>query len=81
MAYVLFLCLDVNECNAANGGCEHDCTNTFGSLECSCRTGYLLDGNGLNCTGKLFAKLLKYQNHEFVFVKTNCVPVISETVL
>ena len=28
------------------------CTNTIGSFYCSCGTGYLLDGNGLNCTGE-----------------------------
>ena len=28
------------------------CTNTIGSFNCSCGIGYLLDGNGLNCTGE-----------------------------
>ena len=58
VAFHLFYLLDINECNTANGGCEHNCMNTFGSFECSCRTGYLLSGNGLNCTGKQVATLL-----------------------
>ena len=44
---------DVNECNTTNGGCEQICTNTVGSFACNCSIGYLLDGNGFNCTGKL----------------------------
>ena len=44
--------LDINECDTANGGCEHNCTNTVGSFICSCYTGYQLDGNELNCNGE-----------------------------
>ena len=44
--------IDINECDTANGGCEHSCTNTIGSFTCSCDTGYQLDGNGLNCSGE-----------------------------
>ena len=39
--------IDINECNSANGGCEHICTNTIGSFICSCDTSYQLDGNGM----------------------------------
>ena len=42
---------DINECDTINGGCEQICTNAIGSFACSCGTGYLLDGNGFNCTG------------------------------
>jgi len=45
-------CRDISECDTRNGGCEQMCTNTIGSFNCSCGTGYLLDGNGLNCTGE-----------------------------
>jgi len=30
------VCADVNECAAVNQ-CEHDCVNTNGSYECTCR--------------------------------------------
>ena len=51
----MFCCsIDINECNTGNGGCEHNCTNTIGSFTCSCDTGYQLDENGLNCSGKNF---------------------------
>ena len=33
------------------------CTNTIGSFYCNCSAGYLLDGNGLNCSGKQFSAL------------------------
>ena len=42
---------DIAECDEDDGGCEQICTNTEGSYECSCRNGYVLDGNGLNCSG------------------------------
>ena len=44
--------LDVDECSTTNGDCEQNCTNAIGSFECSCGIGYLLNGNGFNCTGK-----------------------------
>jgi len=43
---------DIDECATNNGGCEHYCTNTIGSFNCSWGTGYELSGNGLNCTGE-----------------------------
>ena len=42
---------DINECDANNGGCSHNCTNTEGSFECSCRVGYILDNDGKGCSG------------------------------
>ena len=50
---VTLLLPDINECETINGGCEQICTNAIGSFVCSCGTGYLLDGNGFNCTGTL----------------------------
>ena len=57
----LLLSIDVDECNTANGGCEHSCTNTIGSFICSCDTGYQLDENGLNCSGKSLLKPAEFQ--------------------
>ena len=36
------------------------CTNTIGSFYCNCSEGYLLDGNGLNCSGKQFSALHRF---------------------
>lgn len=47
----IFLSADIDECLQNNGGCDHTCTNTFGSFECSCDQGYDLDENGLTCQG------------------------------
>ena len=53
---VLFLFIrpltEINECSTNNGGCDHDCNNTDGSFVCSCDSGYQLDNNSLNCSGK-----------------------------
>ena len=31
---------DINECDHNNGGCEQLCTNTNGSFQCSCYSGF-----------------------------------------
>jgi len=49
---IYFLFEDVDECAINNGGCEQMCNNTIGSFICNCVTGYQLDGNGFNCSGK-----------------------------
>lgn len=50
--YILLLLLDVNECALLNGQCTQTCTNTPGSFLCSCDSGYVLNSDGLTCTGK-----------------------------
>ena len=42
---------DIDECEVANGGCDHSCNNTEGSFSCDCNDGYQLRSNGLNCEG------------------------------
>lgn len=34
------VCLDIDECATARGGCEHICLNSVGSYSCGCRSGY-----------------------------------------
>lgn len=33
-------CIDVNECESNNGGCDQICTNREGGFECTCQPGY-----------------------------------------
>lgn len=44
---------EINECAATSSPCEHTCTNTVGSFQCSCNDGYLLDDDGRSCDGTL----------------------------
>ncbi len=43
------VCLDVDECLAANGGCDHTCQNSAGSFQCFCRRGFRLDDDRQSC--------------------------------
>ena len=43
---------DINECGTDNGGCAQNCTNTDGSYNCSCASGYVLDEDGHACNGE-----------------------------
>ena len=45
--------LDVDECSEDTVGCAQTCTNTDGSFECSCGTGYTLSADNFGCDGKL----------------------------
>ncbi|KAH0623121.1 hypothetical protein JD844_031101 [Phrynosoma platyrhinos] len=38
-----------DECSKDNGGCQHECLNTFGSYECQCRSGFVLHDNKHDC--------------------------------
>ena len=50
---------DIDECATLNGNCSYICTNTNGSYQCSCRSGYKLDIDTISCIGKYrVAKLL-----------------------
>ena len=40
---------DVNECSTGSGGCDHICTNSVGSFQCSCNSGYSLAADGTAC--------------------------------
>nr|XP_017203939.1 tolloid-like protein 2 [Oryctolagus cuniculus] len=40
---------DKDECSKDNGGCQHECVNTFSSYLCRCRNGYRLHDNGHDC--------------------------------
>lgn len=40
---------EVDECERFNHGCAHDCINTLGGYECSCKIGYELHSDKKNC--------------------------------
>lgn len=45
----LFASSDKDECSKENGGCQHECVNTFGSYSCQCRSGFVLHENKHDC--------------------------------
>ena len=52
IATSILVLIDTDECLTDNGGCNQTCTNTLGSFECSCDTGFTLAADNLNCEGK-----------------------------
>ena len=50
--WLIILPTDKNECKLANGGCDHVCTNTDGSYDCSCKSGFQLKSNRRECEGE-----------------------------
>ena len=46
--------VDINECERKEHNCSQFCDNLSGGFECKCEAGYLLQGDGANCTGMLF---------------------------
>lgn len=39
----------IDRCAIRNGGCQQKCRSTIDWVECSCKTGFILHENGLNC--------------------------------
>lgn len=46
---LLCVATDIDECSKENGGCQHECVNTFGSYSCQCRSGFMLHDNKHDC--------------------------------
>ncbi|CAB0044896.1 unnamed protein product [Trichogramma brassicae] len=40
---------EFDECALTDHGCEHDCVNTIGGFECTCKPGYELHSDGKHC--------------------------------
>lgn len=48
-----FYFTDINECKVFPGMCMNGkCRNTIGSFKCRCNSGFTLDMEERNCTGK-----------------------------
>ena len=68
MCYLYVCFLDINECDDETDDCEQICTNTEGSFDCSCMSGFTLDDNGKNCTGESFTKVIDFSYlHNFIY--------------
>ncbi len=51
---------DIDECNSANGGCEQNCHNSYGSYKCTCDDGFKLSDNKHDCIRKYHPCLFQY---------------------
>lgn len=70
---------DKDECSKENGGCQHECVNTFGSYSCQCRSGFVLHENKHDCKEGiqfLWRVLILLFFFCFVFQWSRCVLII-----
>ena len=44
-----FIFTDIDECTANTDGCDQGCTNTEGSFECTCSSGFTLSNDERTC--------------------------------
>ena len=56
LCYSTFPFSDIDECAVGMDDCAHNCSNTIGGFECSCRDGYELEEDGKTCRGKPVTK-------------------------
>lgn len=47
----VYVCIDINECDSDNGGCNQTCVNTIGSYYCECGDGFSLHNDSHGCNG------------------------------
>ena len=48
---IMYVSVDINECDNDNGGCAHTCINQPGSYQCQCDVEFNSESNRMNCTG------------------------------
>ena len=50
--------IDVDECESETANCSvnANCTDTFGSFECTCNSGF--EGDGFNCTSNFPSQIV-----------------------
>ena len=60
---------DINEC-IEGSLCEQECTNTAGSYNCSCYTGYILANNEISCTSRLLIVFIS-------LILTHCICIFT----
>ena len=82
MLVVINYTSDVNECTDNNGDCEHSCVNNEGSYSCSCQSGFSLNSNGRNCSGKnMFEYFIFYITFQISMSVILIMEVVNKSVL
>lgn len=62
------MCIDIDECLTANGGCEQLCINSIGGFNCSCLSGFIV-ANEVFCSGMF--KLIQSNDYSTHFLMSD----------
>lgn len=54
--------LDIDECGEKKNLCNQTCSNSVGSYNCSCESGYRLAKDGISCNGKTYHLIYETNN-------------------
>ena len=73
----LLLSIDINECELETDNCHinADCTDTIGSFECTCNSGF--EGDGVNCTSTSHSWKCHYyfSVYSFIIININSIQI------
>ena len=84
-AHYVYLSLDVDECFEDLDNCDGNatCTDTDGSFNCTCNTGYSGSGVEGGCSGMFHQKSVKvnffFKSHMCSFLPKACVGIIKSS--
>ena len=73
--------LDVDECSTGNNSCHVNasCTNTDGSYECDCISGF--SGDGYNCSSKFCAIEIICKNYQSLLIYITDIDECADSLL
>ena len=63
---------DKDECASNNGGCSHNCANTYLGRRCYCKPGYRLQSDKASCTGNVIRFFQFLKDFSILNKRTRC---------
>ena len=65
---------DIDECRTGEHSCQQLCNNLPGTYNCSCDTGFMLNNDSRNCTGRILGRMTFYDHVSCII---HCISIIK----